>query len=210
MHFYSIAFRIWIVLLNWWSPGVLGAPQAQQELDRFLAKVETLSAAFVQQTIDDQGQVSQLSHGRFYLKRPGKFRWTYETPYRQEIVADGGKVWFYDPDLEQVTVKPIDAALGSAPALLLSGELDLNQRFVIAEQGKRGRQTWLELRPKSEEDVFRHLKVELTGGVLTSMELADNFGQLTRIQFEQVRLNPLLTDSLFRFIPPPGVDVFEG
>ncbi len=210
MHFYSVAVRIWVVLLSWWSPGVLGAPQAEQELDRFLAKVQTLSAAFVQQTIDDQGQVSQLSHGHFYLKRPGKFRWTYETPYRQEIVADGGKVWFYDPGLEQVTVKPIDAALGSAPALLLSGELDLNRRFVVAEQGKQGRQTWLELRPKSEEDVFRHLKVELTGGVLTSMELADNFGQLTRIQFEQVQLNPPLEDSLFQFIPPPGVDVFEG
>lgn len=192
-----------------WSAVALGTP-AEQELDRFLAKVHTLSAVFVQQMLDEQGQVSQQNHGHFYLKRPGRFRWTYETPYRQEIVADGNKVWFYDPDLEQVTVKTIEAALGSAPALLLSGELDLNQRFVVAGQGRQGERSWVELRPKSEEDVFRRVKVELTAGVLSSMELADNFGQLTRIQFEQVQLNPPLADSLFQFKPPPGVDMFEG
>ncbi len=209
MHFYWIACCLWIALLSGWSAVALGTP-AEQELDRFLAKVHTLSAVFVQQMLDEQGQVSQQNHGHFYLKRPGKFRWTYETPYRQEIIADGNKVWFYDPDLEQVTVKTIDAALGSAPALLLSGEIDLNQRFVVAGQGRQGERSWVELRPKSEEDVFRRVKVELTAGVLSSMELADNFGQLTRIQFEQVQLNPPLADSLFQFKPPPGVDMFEG
>jgi outer membrane lipoprotein carrier protein len=209
MHFYWIACRLWIALMIGWSAVALGTP-AEQELDRFLAKVHTLSAVFVQQMLDEQGQVSQQNHGHFYLKRPGRFRWTYETPYRQEIVADGNKVWFYDPDLEQVTVKTIEAALGSAPALLLSGELDLNQRFVVAGQGRQGERSWVELRPKSEEDVFRRVKVELTAGVLSSMELADNFGQLTRIQFEQVQLNPPLADSLFQFKPPPGVDMFEG
>lgn len=209
MHFYWIACRLWIALMIGWSAVALGTP-AEQELDRFLAKVHTLSAVFVQQMLDEQGQVSQQNHGHFYLKRPGRFRWTYETPYRQEIVADGNKVWFYDPDLEQVTVKTIEAALGSAPALLLSGEIDLNQRFVVAGQGRQGERSWVELRPKSEEDVFRRVKVELTAGVLSSMELADNFGQLTRIQFEQVQLNPPLADSLFQFKPPPGVDMFEG
>lgn len=209
MYLYLIASCIWIALLSGWS-AVASGTSAEQELDRFLAKAHTLSAVFVQQMLDEQGQVSQQNHGHFYLKRPGRFRWTYETPYRQEIVADGNKVWFYDPDLEQVTVKTIDAALGSAPALLLSGKLDLNQRFEVAGQGRQGERSWVELRPKSEEDVFKRVKVELTAGVLSSMELADNFGQLTRIQFEKVQLNPPLADSLFQFRPPPGVDMFEG
>lgn len=208
MHF-SVALRILMALSGFFSPCILGMT-AEQELNLFLAKVKTLSAVFVQQTIDPHGEIDQLSRGRFYLKRPGKFRWTYEVPYHQEIVADGGKVWFYDPDLEQVTVKPIDAALGSAPALLLSGELDINQRFVVVKQIQQGDQTRIELRPKNAEDVFRHLNIELVGGLLSSLELADNFGQLIRIQFEQVQLNPSLADSLFQFIPPPGVDVFEG
>ncbi|MBN2700680.1 MAG: outer membrane lipoprotein chaperone LolA [Methylothermaceae bacterium] len=202
--------RFWFVLWTCWSLVAVGALSAEGELERFLASVTTLSADFEQQVIDERGQVIQSNRGRFYLKRPGKFRWTYETPYRQEVVADGVKVWFYDPDLEQVTVKTIGAALGSAPALLLSGELDLEQRFIVSEQGRRGETAWVELRPKDEADVFRRLRVELRQGVLSSMELADNFGQLTRIQFEDVRLNPPLQDKLFRFSPPPGVDVFEG
>ncbi|GAB6068258.1 outer membrane lipoprotein chaperone LolA [Methylothermus subterraneus] len=199
---------VWLLALGW--PLSALAATAAQELDRFLAKVQTLSAAFVQQIVDEKGQVSQQNQGHFYLKRPGRFRWIYEAPYRQEIVADGNKVWFYDPDLAQVTVKTIDAALGSAPALLLSGELNLNQRFVVAGQGGEEQQSWVELRPKSEEDVFRSITVELSGGVLSAMELKDNFGQLTRVRFEQVELNRPLQDSLFRFEPPPGVDVFEG
>lgn len=209
MYFYSMVFCIWIALLSSW-PTALWAALAERELDQFLAKVETLSAVFIQQILDEQGQVSQQNQGHFYLKRPGRFRWTYEAPYRQEIISDGDKVWFYDPGLEQVTVKTIDAALGSAPALLLSGKLDLKQRFVVAEQGKQGKHSWVKLKPKSEEDVFLRIKVELTEGVLSLMELADNFGQLTRIRFEQVELNPPLADSLFQFSPPPGVDVFEG
>ncbi|MCX8049766.1 MAG: outer membrane lipoprotein chaperone LolA [Methylohalobius sp.] len=197
----------WIAFL-FWSLRALAADGV--ELDRFLAEVKSLSASFIQQTLDEHGQVSRQNFGRFYLKRPGRFRWNYETPYRQEIVADGDKVWFYDPDLAQVTVKNIDAALGSAPALLLSGKLELKQRFVIVGQGKEKERAWVELKPKSEEDVFRSLRVELVRGILAAMEIADNFGHLTRILFEHVQLNPILADGLFRFVPPPNADIFEG
>ncbi len=198
------------LLILLWVISVAVAMPPQQDLEDFLASVRTLTADFIQQTIDEKGNISQESRGKFYLKRPGKFRWTYQLPYRQEIVADGGKVWFYDPDLEQVTVKTIDSALGSAPALLLSGQLKLSQRFVVTAQGKKDDLSWLELKPKDEEDVFRRLRVEMKDGRLHSMELADNFGQLTRIRFSEMKLNIPLGDEIFKFVPPPGVDVFEG
>jgi len=198
------------LLILLWVISVAVAMPPQQDLEDFLASVRTLTADFIQQTIDEKGNISQESRGKFYLKRPGKFRWNYQLPYRQEIVADGGKVWFYDPDLEQVTVKTIDSALGSAPALLLSGQLKLSQRFVVTAQGKKDDLSWLELKPKDEEDVFRRLRVEMKDGRLHSMELADNFGQLTRIRFSEMKLNIPLGDEIFKFVPPPGVDVFEG
>ncbi len=200
----------WISLAFLWLPVALAAAAPVNELERFLASVTTLSAEFEQTVLDEQGKVSQKSMGHFYLKRPGKFRWTYEIPFRQEVVADGNRVWFYDPDLEQVTVRDLDEALGSAPALLLSGKIRLTERFRVKRQGREGKRVWIELQPKSEEDVFRRLRVELESNRLVLMELADHFGQLTRIRFRNMVLNPGLDDELFRFQPPPGIDVFEG
>ncbi|HEB78438.1 MAG TPA: outer membrane lipoprotein chaperone LolA [Methylothermaceae bacterium] len=200
----------WISLAFLWLPVALAAAAPVNELERFLASVTTLSAEFEQTVLDEQGKVSQKSMGHFYLKRPGKFRWTYEIPFRQEVVADGNRVWFYDPDLEQVTVRDLDEALGSAPALLLSGKIRLTERFRVKRQGREGKRVWIELQPKSEEDVFRRLRVELESNRLVLMELADHFGQLTRIRFRNMVLNPELDDELFRFQPPPGIDVFEG
>lgn len=200
---------IWLVVL-WLAGGCWAAVAPVSELERFLDRIATLSAEFDQTVLDEEGKMSQRSRGRFYLKRPGKFRWTYEVPFRQEIIADDGKVWFYDPDLEQVTVRDMDAALGSAPALLLSGDIKLTRRFRVLRQGREGRRVWVELQPKSDEDVFRRVRVELEDDRLVLMELADNFGQLTRIRFRNVVLNPQLDDKLFQFHPPRGVDIFEG
>lgn len=205
--------RIVLVWLLWLIGMGLAFPVQRspaEELEGFLTSVQTLTASFEQEVIDEAGQVSQRSQGRFYLKRPGLFRWNYETPFKQEIVSDGKKVWFFDPDLEQVTVKPVDQALGSAPALLLSGELKLNERFRIRSQGRSGDVAWLELEPKSSEDMFRSLRVEMVNGRLRSMEMADNFGQLSRVKFRQLRINVSLSPKLFKFSPPPGIDVFEG
>lgn len=197
-----------MIFLLWWAAAATAAPV--DALDGFLSRVKTLTADFEQEVIDEHGNVSQRSEGRFYLARPGRFRWEYRKPYRQWVIADGSKVWFYDPDLEQVTVRPLDEALGSVPALLLSGQVRLQERFRVAGQGSEGGRAWMELRPRSENDVFRRLRVELQRGVLQSMELADNFGQLTRIRFHRLEINPRLDPELFRFSPPPGVDVFEG
>lgn len=180
-----------------------------QRLRNFLAKANTLQAEFSQVVIDEAGSPRQRTSGVFYLQRPGKFRWDYKKPYSQEIVSNGGKVWFYDVDLEQVTAKRLDNAIGSTPALLLSGEVALEKNFKIENQGMDEGLFWIKLVPKAEDSGFKYVLIGLDGDTLAGMELSDNFGQLTRIYFTGVKTGLKLDRSLFEFRPPPGVDVFE-
>jgi outer membrane lipoprotein carrier protein len=180
-----------------------------QRLRGFLARANTLQADFTQVQVDESGNPGKRSNGVFYLQRPGKFRWNYEKPYNQEIVSSGSKVWFYDKDLEQVTAKRLNEAIGSTPALLLSGEVALEQNFTIEKQTVDEGLYWLKLVPKSEESGFRYVLLGLEGDTLAGMELADNFGQLTRIYFSHVKTGVKINPSVFEFKPPAGVDVFE-
>ncbi|MGR8940887.1 MAG: outer membrane lipoprotein chaperone LolA [Gammaproteobacteria bacterium] len=180
-----------------------------QKLKAFLASSRSLSADFKQVLIDEKGMPVKTSFGVFYLQRPGKFRWDYQKPFSQQIVADKGKVWFYDKDLEQVTVKKLDESLGSTPALLLSGDVSLEDNFTIEGQGKEGDMQWIKLLPKSTETTFKYILIGLTKDSLGGMELSDNFGQLTRIYFSNVLINPPIKQTLFHFEVPKGADVFE-
>lgn len=144
------------------------------------------------------------------MSRPGKFRWNYLKPFEQEIVSNSGKVWFYDADLEQVTVKQLDDSLGSTPALLLTGQVDIEEKFVLQEQGQDEGMNWVKLSPKNEDSGFKYILIGMNGNQLGGMELSDNFGQLTRIYFSNIQLNQKLDDSLFNFKPPKGADVFEN
>jgi outer membrane lipoprotein carrier protein len=180
-----------------------------QRLRNFLARSHTLQAEFAQVLVDEKGNPDKRSSGVFYLARPGKFRWDYQKPYSQEIVSNGGKVWFYDVDLEQVTAKRLNEAIGSTPALLLSGEVALETNFIIEKQSVDEGLYWIKLRPKSEDSGFKYVLLGLDGDMLAGMELSDNFGQLTRIYFSQVKTGVKLDPSLFEFKPPAGVDVFE-
>ncbi|MBS4051336.1 MAG: outer membrane lipoprotein chaperone LolA [Methylomonas sp.] len=194
--------------------GMLGSVRAEEapihQLKAFLKASASLSAEFKQVSYNKAGQAAQASFGEFYLSRPGKFRWNYQKPFTQEIVSNAGKVWFYDADLEQVTVKQLDDSLGSTPALLLTGQVDIDEKFVLEEQGSDDDLNWIKLSPKNEESGFKYILIGLNNGQLGGMELSDNFGQLTRIYFSNIKLNPALQDSLFNFKPPKGVDVFEN
>lgn len=180
------------------------------QLKSFLAGSASLAADFKQVAFDKSGRPAQNSSGKFYLSRPGKFRWNYQKPFVQEIVSNAGKVWFYDADLEQVTVKQLDDSLGSTPALLLTGQVDIEEKFILQEQGNDEGMTWVKLSPKNEESGFKYILIGLNGSQLGGMELSDNFGQLTRIYFSNIQLNPKLDDALFNFKAPKGVDVFEN
>ena len=180
------------------------------QLKAFLHNSASLTADFKQVSLDKNGDPKQTSFGKFFLNRPGKFRWNYLKPFVQEIVSNGGKVWFYDADLEQVTVKKLDDSLGSTPALLLTGQVNLEEKFKLEEQGRGDGLNWIKLAPKDEESGFKYIFIGLEKGQLAGMELSDNFGQLTRIYFSNIQINPTLNDSLFNFVAPKGVDVFQN
>ena len=178
------------------------------QLKAFLATTKSLTADFKQVLIDEAGNPVQSSYGVFYLQRPGKFRWDYNKPFQQQIVSSAGKVWFYDADLEQVTIKKMDESIGSTPALLLSGDVSLDENFTMMQQGEDEGLQWVKLLPKNEESGFKYVLIGLNNGSLGGMELSDNFGQLTRIYFSNVRLNSAINPALFQFTAPKGADVF--
>lgn len=194
--------------------GISGIVNAENspinQLKSFLKASASLTADFKQVSYNKAGQVGQSSFGQFYLSRPGKFRWNYQKPFAQEIVSNSEKVWFYDVDLEQVTSKPLDDSLGATPALLLTGQVNIDEKFNLEEQGKDDDLNWIRLSPKNEESGFKYILIGLNHGQLGGMELSDNFGQMTRIYFSNIKLNPVLNDTLFDFKPPKNVDVFEN
>ncbi len=183
--------------------------EAVVQLNTFLTVTKSVSADFKQVLINEAGNPAQTSQGEFYLQRPGKFRWNYKTPFKQEIVSNSGKVWFYDSDLEQVTVKKIDESIGSTPALLLSGDVSLNDNYTMENQGIDGDMSWVKLLPKNKDSSFKYIMIGLSKGTLAGMELSDNFGQLTRIYFSNVIVNAPLKQTLFEFKAPKGADVFS-
>lgn len=197
------------LLIFFSNTAVAGEPPIQQ-LKAFLHASASLSADFRQVSLDKSGNPVHTSYGKFYLSRPGKFRWNYQKPYTQEIVSNGGKVWFYDADLEQVTVKKLDDSLGSTPALLLTGQINLEEKFKLEDQGAEEGVNWIKLSPKDDESGFKYILIGMNGGQLGGMELSDNFGQLTRIYFTNIQVNPTLDSSLFNFKPPKNVDILEN
>jgi outer membrane lipoprotein carrier protein len=180
-----------------------------KQLQSFLSSAKSITADFKQVLINEAGDPLQTSHGLFYLQRPGKFRWDYTKPFQQQIISTSGQVWFYDTDLEQVTVKKLDESVGSTPALLLSGDVPLEDNYNIEQQGSEGNMQWVKLVPKSQDSTFKYVLIGLEKGVLSGMQLNDNFGQLTRIYFSNLKVNQPVEASLFEFVAPKGVDVFS-
>lgn len=176
-------------------------------LKSFLSDVKSAKAQFKQIVLDKKMTSVQETSGTMLFSRPGKFRWVYEQPYEQLIVGDGAKLWMYDVDLKQVTVKPMDSALGSSPAALLAGNNEIEKYFVLKDIGKRGTMEWLEATSKDKESTFESMRMGFSAKGLEVMELRDHFGQTTVIRFSGMERNPKLAPELFKFVAPKGVDV---
>ena len=187
-------------------PASASAASAIEQLQAFHRNVDSLQATFSQVLIDARGETLQRSGGEVWLQRPQRFRWEYREPYPQVVVGDGRQVWIYDTELEQVTVKPVDQTVSSAPMLVLSGRRSLEEDFAIRELGRRGELDWVELTPKREEGDFQRVRIGF-GETLREMELEDSFGQLSRIAFDDVKINPELDAERFRLQIPDNVDV---
>lgn len=188
-------------------PVSLAAGQGSTRLNNFVETVVTLDAEFQQTLLDEQGNVVETAEGTFKLERPGKFRWDYDQPYPQHIVADGEKIWFYDVDLEQVTVKTQSEALTDTPALLLSGETLPEEKYVVSNLPSKDGLDWVKLIPKKIENSFQTIMLAFNKQGLNQMIMKDVFDQTTRLVFSNVEENIVLPDNAFLFVPPEGVDV---
>jgi outer membrane lipoprotein carrier protein len=197
--------RFALFLLVFFS--VTAEAAAIERFKTFARTTQSARANFEQKVYDRGGKLVQESKGSFAFLRPGRFRWVYEKPVDQLIVGDGERVWIYDRDLNQVTVRRISKALGSTPAALLAGSSDIDKAFELIDAGERDGLEWLEAKPREKEAGFERIRMGFGVAGVQAMELTDYFGQTTRLRFSGLVRNPKLDAAEFRFEPPKGADV---
>ncbi|MGY1520149.1 outer membrane lipoprotein chaperone LolA [Luteimonas sp. A482] len=182
---------------------------AREQLDSFTRGLKGLDGQFTQQVFDDNGRVRESSSGRVALSAPRLFRWEYEKPYPQLIVADGKTVWVYDPDLEQVSRRPQGSAEQDSPLAALLDPARLDRDFLVEEDGESDGLQWLVLKPKqnAEEAAFQSARLGMGDTGLARMEIVDALGQRTQIRFSGWKRNPAFSADTFTYTPPAGVDV---
>ena len=178
-----------------------------EALRGFIAGTASAHGEFQQKVYDRKSKLTQEASGTLAFQRPGRFRWTYAKPYAQVIVGDGAKVWVYDEDLNQVTVRRLDRALGSTPAALLAGSNEIERAFKLSEKGEKDGLEWVEAVAREAESNFETIRMGFGFSGLEVMELADSFGQRTVLKFTTLHRNPKLDAAQFRFVPPKGADV---
>jgi outer membrane lipoprotein carrier protein len=188
---------------NWAQAGAL------EQFKVFVAQTKVAKGEFEQRQIKDGGKISTPASGTFMFARPGKFIWSYLKPYEQLLQADGEKLYIWDKDLNQVTIKKLGNALGSSPAAILFGSNDLEQNFNLKEGQAKDGVEWLEATPKARDSTFELIRIGLRGGVPIAMELRDSFGQVSALVFKKFEKNPPVNGDPFKFIAPKGADVFN-
>jgi outer membrane lipoprotein carrier protein len=186
-----------------------GGAQAQTPLDTYLTHLKTLRAEFAQTVTDGKGEQVQKAQGTLIIVRPGRFRWelTPEGGSPQLMVADGKNLWFYDRDLEQVSVKAATAALTATPAGLLSGDGDIRELFTVTTVGKKDGFDWVLVKPRQSDADFREARLGFSESELKHMVLKDKLGQTVRLEFRKSERNPPVAESEVKFTPPSGADV---
>lgn len=188
----------------------LVAPAHGNSLDQlrtFLTQTSSARGEFVQRVSTRGGSAQPVASGRFAFQRPGKFRWTYEKPYEQVIVADGTRLVLYDKDLNQVTIRKLGAALPSSPASILFGSNEFEKEFEVTDAGVRDGLEWVQAKPRAKDSTFELIEIGFRDGLPQAMRLADNFGQVTQLTFSKLERNPKLGAETFGFTPPKGADV---
>jgi outer membrane lipoprotein carrier protein len=185
------------------------APAA--ELAHFLNDMRTMKADFTQITYDNHHKPVQQSYGRMALHRPGQFRWEVTKPVPQLMIANDARLWIYDEDLEQVTIRPLNRVAGETPGLLLSHvETNLEKHFTITLLDESSTQKqWFLLIPKGPDSLFASITMGFTKGRIVEMRLQDHLGHMTRILFNKIQVNTQLPSSLFVFKSPAHVDVID-
>lgn len=196
-----------LLLTALWTPVALA--DGIDELKSYLRGLNSLSADFRQITISADGSQMIESTGTFYLLRPNRFRWDYQTPSEQEIVADGSRIYVHDEELNQVTHSSQKKILDGTPAQLLASEQPVEDYFTLSNLDEGDGRTWVELVPKTEDTEVVKLRIAFKDGQLDNLLMEDRFGQLTRFIFTNLKRNPQLDYALFRFARPAGSDFLQ-
>lgn len=196
---------VFVVLISVSFPALAGI--AQDKLKHYMARLKSMDANFTQTLLDENMRQLEVANGKVYLQKPGKFRWDYQKPYQQTIVSDGTKLWLYDVELEQITVKSMKDALGSAPIALLTTDEPLEKQFKLTELGEIDSKFFVQLEANVKDTDYAYILLALNDKGLVAMELKDRLGQVTRIEFDKIHINEKIDDKHFTFTPPKGVDV---
>lgn len=189
-----------------------------QELAKILAQYKTIQGDFEQTLKDSKGEIIQDSSGVFMVRSPGFFRWDTNSPFPQLLVSNLEDIWLYDPDLEQVTIRPYSQEIDQSPALLLSGNVEKISKIYHIEKvsnvennaeivSSTNIASYFVLTPKQENNIFIQLSLGFVDENLLEMTLEDSLGQTTRFKFKNITLNKLIDDGMFEFSIPDGVDV---
>ena len=207
----KIAKKFFIVMAALVFCSVAKADSSSATLTQLLNNIRSMQADFTQTIVGKAAQPMQLSQGKMVLARPGKFRWEVQKPVAQLLVANGKRLWIYDPDLEQVTIRLLTKAAGEAPALLLSdANASLARDFNVKMQ-KMGHSPlqWFILTPRNGESMLSQVILGFAGNEIREMDLRDHLGHTTIIQFQRIVLNAAVSQASFNFTPPPNVDVID-
>ena len=176
-------------------------------VNEFLTDVDTLASRFEQTLIDANGEVLEVLRGTLEINRPGQFRWAFDEPYEQWLIADGLNVWSYDVDLAQATVKPQAEALANTPAQLLGGSAAAMSEFAFDGVVEEGGFTWVRMRPVDIDSGFKRLELAFSDRKLVRMVFFDNLEQTTNVSLQDVVVNEAIDPAHFKFEVPEGVDV---
>lgn len=191
-------------------PAMAEEPSGVDLLERFYAETEAFHADFRQEVTASSEGGDEVQTGQVWIQRPDRFRWAYQEPYEQLIVADGRTVKFYDPGMDQVTVRPYTAGMGLTPSRILAGGGELAEHFTIRDAGRSKGLFWVALEPRNRDNAaFRKARVGLSADPVRVRQFAftDAFDKRTRLIFEDIRANPDIPADKFRFEPPQGTDV---
>ena len=183
----------------------------RDDLTTFTKGLKGLDGTFTQQVFDANGKKKETSSGRVAMSAPKHFRWEYEKPFEQLIVADGKTIWVYDPDLKQVTRRAQGVEEQSSPLTALIDPTRLDREFQVKELGTTDGLDWIELRPRNPENAsFESARLGFGDAGLVRMRVVDPLGQRTDLSFSKWKRNPSFAGGTFRFAPPKGVDVVAG
>lgn len=197
----AVGLGLWLVL-------AVARADAVDTLREFVRDVKSGRAMFTQTVTSVDGNRRRSSSGSFEFQRPNRFRFAYTKPFEQLIVGDGQKVWIYDADLNQVSVRRLSQAIGATPAALLAGG-SLEQDFVLQAQPTQDGIDWVQATPRAHESAFQSIRIGFRGRDLAAVDILDAFGQRSLLQFSQYAANVPIPESAFRFVPPKGADVIE-